>query len=227
MDHDLFKTYKSPVIRAGPNRLIFSSAAAWRVTHGYLESFERGDMFILSRFTDTTESSVFTAKTHQEHRAKRKALVFAAMTPRAFASYEPYLVRNCYKWLLTVERELAERGPVFDPAKSLKALGFDAFFEMLTGSPIGCLNDGLWKTEAFAEAMKQKERTSRDSFGFGLVPWYVHGKISLIPVRCAQELCTAHADNNTTHPPTGSLNSSSTSWDSSQNPTSTANATTS
>ena len=182
VDHELFKKYNSPVIRAGPNRLIFSSAAAWRVTHGYSERFERGDMFILSRFADTTESSVFTAKTHQEHRAKRKALISAAMTPRAFAGYEPHLARNCYKWLSIVERELAERGPDFDPSKSLKALGFDAFFEMLTGSPIGCLNDGLWETEAFAEAIKQKERTSRDSFGFGLVPWYVDGKIG--PMLC-------------------------------------------
>ena len=107
------------------------------------------------------------------------------MTLRAFASYEPHLTRNCYKWLSIVERELAERGPVFDLAKSLKALGFDAFFEMLTGSPIGCLNDGLWKTEVFVEAMKQKERTSRDSFGFGLVPWYVDGKIIPISVHCA------------------------------------------
>ena len=62
VDHDLFEKYNGPVIRAGSNRLIFSSAAAWRVTYSYLESFKRGDIFILSRFIDTTESSVFTAK---------------------------------------------------------------------------------------------------------------------------------------------------------------------
>lgn len=128
-------------------------------------------MFILSRFSDTAESSVFTAKTHYEHREKRKRLVAAAMTPKAFGRYEPYLARNCYKWLAVVEKEVEENGPFFDPTKSLKALGFDAFFEMLTGTSIGCLDDEVWKSVAFGDAMKQKERTSRDGFGFGLVPW--------------------------------------------------------
>lgn len=169
VDAELFKRY-GPVVRVGPNRLIFSEPAAYRAIHGFHRNIERGDFYAMARFADQGERSVFSSEANDLHREKRRKLVSVAMTPQAFAAYEPYIGKTCERWVNVIAELVSHQGPRVDIALSVKALLFDSLFEMLVGERMGCLN--ILSEERFKHAIAVKEKTSKDGFGFGLLPWF-------------------------------------------------------
>ncbi|KUJ08920.1 putative cytochrome P450 pisatin demethylase [Mollisia scopiformis] len=129
VEQDLHQRY-GPIIRTGPNSLSFSTPEAFESIYGFNHGFEKGDFYAFARDPATGVSNIFSARTHAEHRERRRKVI--ASTTSHVGSYHPVIARHVQHFLSKLSSSSAQ-GHVVNIAELVHALTFNALAEVIYG----------------------------------------------------------------------------------------------
>ena len=82
VDHELHQRYGS-VVRDGPDSLLFADLDAYMAIYGFNRGFEKGDFYCMTRDPDPHKALIFSARTDDQHRKRRKAVAPSVCRKRA------------------------------------------------------------------------------------------------------------------------------------------------
>ncbi|KAI9697007.1 MAG: hypothetical protein M1836_004968 [Candelina mexicana] len=97
VDYTLHEVY-GPIVRDGPNSLRFSDLEAFKAIYGF-KNFEKTDYYVLAGAPERRKFALFQLRGEEQHRIRRKQIVFPSFSAKAIASYEPVIARNLSLWL--------------------------------------------------------------------------------------------------------------------------------
>ncbi|MCJ1376937.1 hypothetical protein MMC17_000027 [Xylographa soralifera] len=186
----LHKKY-GPVVRIGPNTLLFSDYAAFEAIYGFNKNIGKGDFYAAAGDPDPKKATILQLETEQAHRDQSRKIVSVAFTYSHILSYYPLMLRNTTTLMEQLEIASQSSGHEFNIAPYLFRFTFDTMFEITYGKSMG-LQTAVDGTDiAFSVSVGQqpvidllgifhtlKSRANRSGqhlidlgFGFALVPW--------------------------------------------------------
>ena len=77
-DQKLHDRY-GPVVRIGPNSLLFSDLAAYQSIYGFQSKVEKGDFYALAGSPDPQKHNIFQCQTDDQHRDRARKVVSVAV----------------------------------------------------------------------------------------------------------------------------------------------------
>ncbi|KAH7306079.1 putative cytochrome P450 pisatin demethylase [Rhexocercosporidium sp. MPI-PUGE-AT-0058] len=126
-----------PIVRTGPNTLSFSTPEAFEAIYGFNHGFEKGDFYVSARDPATGTSNIFSARTHTEHRDRRRRIVGAAFSPSNIRSLSLIVAKHVQSLIsqLSTASETAKNNTIsiVDP---IHAFTFNSMVEIIYGPSI-------------------------------------------------------------------------------------------
>lgn len=169
VEQDLHAKY-GPVIRTGPNWLSFSDQKAFESIYGFNHAFEKGSFYQFARDSATGASNVFSARTHAEHRDRRRKVVGAALTTSHIRSYKPVVEKHVQHFLSKLSAEITDaKHDVINVAESVHAFTFNALVELIYGPALA--NKAWTETRNGQNVLPAFRLISKFSFGLMHVPF--------------------------------------------------------
>lgn len=121
-------------MRLGPDFLSFSSQEAFDAIYGFNHGFEKGDFYAFARDSATGASNVFSARTHAEHRDRRKKVVGTALNSAHFRAYSPVIDKHVQLFLANIVSATTEaKDGVINVAELVNALTVNTIVEIIYG----------------------------------------------------------------------------------------------
>ena len=77
-DEQLHKRY-GPIVRIGPNSLLFESLSAFRAIYGSNQHLEKGGFYDLAAEQQLKRGNMFNTRKHSQHREQRENVELAAV----------------------------------------------------------------------------------------------------------------------------------------------------
>ncbi|TVY56308.1 Cytochrome P450 monooxygenase mpaDE [Lachnellula cervina] len=142
-----------PIVRTGPNSLSFSSPEAFESIYGFNHGIEKGDFYAFARDKGTGASNIFSARTHAEHRDRRRKVVGAALTASHVRSYSPIVAKHVQQFLSSLSTASADaKDNVLNIAEPVHAFSFNTFAELIYGPSLS-ITDQPWSDTASGEGI--------------------------------------------------------------------------
>ncbi|KAI1084850.1 cytochrome P450 [Whalleya microplaca] len=136
-DHKRF----GPVMRHGPNRLIFNSAQALQDIYGN-ENVTKSHVYLLTIQPNGVDS-IFNAVDRKRHASKRR-LIGRAVTDRAMRTFEPTMQEQVVVFLEKLYESARASLPV-DMTQSCKRLGLDIVAHLAFGFALNTQTDPTYR----------------------------------------------------------------------------------
>jgi benzoate 4-monooxygenase len=166
VEQNLHQQY-GPVVRTGPNSLSFSTPEAFESIYGFNHAFEKGDFYAFARDPATGASNIFSARTHAEHRDRRRKVVGAALTTSHIRSYSPIVARHVQYFLSQLSVASADaKDNVLNIAEPVHALTFNALVEIIFGPSLSLATQQPWTETTSGEGILPAFR-AMSKFGWG------------------------------------------------------------
>jgi benzoate 4-monooxygenase len=158
------------VVRTGPNSLSFSTPEAFESIYGFNHGFEKGDFYAFARDPATGASNIFSARTHAEHRDRRRKVVGAGLTTSHIRSYSPIVARHVQHFLSKLSAASAgAKDNVVNIAEPVHALTFNALVELIYGPSLA---SQLWTETTSGEGILPAFRAiSKFGWGASYIPF--------------------------------------------------------
>ncbi|TVY37891.1 Cytochrome P450 monooxygenase [Lachnellula subtilissima] len=152
VEQDIHQQY-GPIVRTGPNSLSFSTPAAFDSIYGFNHGFEKGSFYAFARDKSTGASNIFSARTHAEHRDRRRKVVGGALTTSHIRSYSPIVAKNVQQFLSKLSTASADaKNNVLNIAEPVHALTFNTVAELIYGPSLS-VTDQPWTDIASGEGI--------------------------------------------------------------------------
>ncbi|TVY45051.1 Cytochrome P450 monooxygenase [Lachnellula occidentalis] len=133
VEQDLHQQY-GPIVRTGPNSLSFSTPEAFESIYGFNHGFEKGDFYAFARDKVNGTSNIFSARTHAEHRDRRRKVVGAALNTSHVHSYNPIVAKHVQQFLSNLSIISADaKDNVLNIAEPIHAFTFNTLAELVYG----------------------------------------------------------------------------------------------
>jgi benzoate 4-monooxygenase len=132
VEQNLHQQY-GPIVRTGPDSLSFSSPEAFESIYGFNHGFEKGDFYAFARDPITGASNIFSARTHAEHRDRRRKVVGAALTPSHIRSYRPIVAKHVQHFLSKLSATTNTKDNMLNIAEPVHELTFNTLVELIYG----------------------------------------------------------------------------------------------
>ncbi|MCJ1417648.1 hypothetical protein MMC32_003992 [Xylographa parallela] len=158
----LHKCY-GPVVRIGPNTLLFSDYAAHDAIYGFNKNIGKGDFYAGAGDPDPQKASILQLENEQAHRDRSRKIVSVAFTYSHALSYYPLMLQNTTT--LLEQLEIASQYK-FNIAPYLLRFTFDTMFAITYGQSMNLQTATDGTDIAFSVS-----HLIDLGFGFGLVPW--------------------------------------------------------
>jgi len=81
VDQRLHEKY-GPVVRVGPNSLLFSDVSAFESIYGYNKSIEKGEYYLMVGDPDPEKASTFATRTDKRHRERSRKIVSTVVSQK-------------------------------------------------------------------------------------------------------------------------------------------------
>ncbi|KAI9731793.1 MAG: hypothetical protein M1834_004582 [Cirrosporium novae-zelandiae] len=177
--HSTLHARYGTIVRAGPNRLLFSSLSAYRTIYGTdIRRLAKGDFYLLAGPTDDKRASSFATKNPDLHRDKRRKVVFTALTPRALMSYRPIIQKNVEHFISHLSENITSSSIQAKQKKeeSLNSINIAPKLEKLTLQLLlkvifGQTYNFIGSDHDLFNLISSRAKIVRLAFGLGLVPW--------------------------------------------------------
>ncbi|MCJ1281603.1 hypothetical protein MMC26_000923 [Xylographa opegraphella] len=161
----LHKNY-GPVVRIGPNTLLFSDYAAYDAIYGFNKAIGKGDFYAGAGDPDPKHASILQLENELAHRDRARKIVSVAFTYTHALSYYPHIFKNTVTLMEQLERASQLSYHNFNIAPYLLRFTFDTMFEITYGESMN-LQTAVDGTEIAFSVSHLIDL----GFGFGLVPW--------------------------------------------------------
>lgn len=179
VEQELHAKY-GPIVRIGPESLVFSDLAAFEAIYGFNKYFEKGDFYSFGRDGGRRQSgSVFSARTDAVHREHRRKVVGPAFVASKIAGYEPTVAKNVSLFVSRLADELrtSTNGSVVkDSALNIASHVHRYTFETLIAVIYGQSVCSQLYTNADADAVRPLLTQYRDltkwAWAASLLPWF-------------------------------------------------------
>ncbi|KAI0476348.1 cytochrome P450 [Xylariaceae sp. FL0804] len=125
-----------PVMRHGPDRLVFNTVEAYRDIYKN-ENVTKSDVYVATQYSKNV-FSILNVRDRAQHRVKRK-LLGRAITEQAMRGFEPTMAEQIDVFLLHLRRASQSERPeerVVNMARQLKHLGYDVVGHLAFGYPL-------------------------------------------------------------------------------------------
>ncbi|KAI9796382.1 MAG: hypothetical protein M1835_004235 [Candelina submexicana] len=132
VDCRLHEVY-GPIVRDGPNSLRFSDPEAFKAIYGF-KNFEKTDYYVLAGTPERRKFGLFQLRGEEQHRIRRKQIVFPSFSAKAIASYEPVISRNLGLWLEKLGDDLPSGGGNLNIAPRIRYMPMDTVTEIAHGN---------------------------------------------------------------------------------------------
>jgi benzoate 4-monooxygenase len=165
IEQSLHQRY-GPIVRTGPKSLSCSTLEAFESIYGFNHGFEKGDFYAFARDPATGASNIFSARTHTEHRDRRRKVMGAALTTSHIRSYSPIVSRHVQHFLSHLSAAGADsKDNVLNIAEHIHALTFNTVVELIYGPSIS-LEGKPWTETTSGEGILGAFR-AMSKFGWG------------------------------------------------------------
>ena len=81
VDQRLHERY-GPVVRIGPNSLLFSDPSAFESIYGFNKGIEKGEYYLMASNGDPAKAHIFAAQTDKQHRERSRKIVSTAVSQK-------------------------------------------------------------------------------------------------------------------------------------------------
>jgi benzoate 4-monooxygenase len=171
VEQELHKKY-GPIVRTGPESLSFSTPEAFESIYGFNHGFEKGNFYVFARDPDTGASNIFSARTHAEHRDRRRKVVGAALTTSHIRPYSRIIARHVQHFLsrLSIARVDAKDN-VLNIAEPVHALTFNALAELIYGPSLSSTSQPWTETTSGENILSVFRAMSKYSWGASQIPF--------------------------------------------------------
>ncbi|MCJ1317188.1 hypothetical protein MMC15_002511 [Xylographa vitiligo] len=161
----LHKSY-GPVVRIGPNSLLFSGYAAHDAIYGFNKNIGKGDFYAGAGDPDPKHATILQLENEQAHRDRARKVVSVAFTYSHALSYYPLISKNTATLMGLLEIALQSSDQKFNIAPYLLRYTFDTMFEITYGESMNLQTAADGTNIAFSVS-----HLIDLGFGFALVPW--------------------------------------------------------
>ncbi|MCJ1391583.1 hypothetical protein MMC18_004447 [Xylographa bjoerkii] len=165
VDLRLHKRY-GPVVRIGPDTLLFSDYAAHDAIYGFNKNIEKGDFYAAAGDPDPKKATVLQMEKEQAHRDQSRKIVSVALTYSHAISYEPLVSKNTSTLMEQLEGATQSSSHKVNIAPYLLRFTFDTMFEVTYGKSMD-LQTAVDGTDIAFSVSHYIDL----GFGFALVPW--------------------------------------------------------
>lgn len=171
VDLKLHEKY-GPVVRDGPNSLMFASLSAFDAIYGFHKFIEKGDFYDFGRDARSQAGSIFSARTDATHREHRRKLVGPALSTAKVAAYETIISKHVSVLVsrLQEEQDRSKDGSTIDVTSLVHRYAFDTLVETIFGEPISPLP--YTETRGARNVLTGLKDIAKWAWGAALLPWF-------------------------------------------------------
>jgi benzoate 4-monooxygenase len=171
VEQNLHQQY-GPIVRTGPETLSFSTPEAFESIYGFNHAFEKGDFYSFARDKATGASNIFSARTHAEHRDRRRKVVGAALTTSHIRSYSPIIARHVQHFLSKLSAASADaKDNVVNIAEPVHALTFNTLVELIYGPSLSPASQPWTETASGEGILTAFRAISKFGWGASYIPF--------------------------------------------------------
>jgi len=171
VEQNLHQKY-GPVVRTGPDWLSFSTPEAFESIYGFNHGFGKGDFYAFARDPATGASNIFSARTHAEHRDRRRKVVGAALTISHIRSFSPIVARHVQHFLTKLSATTTDaKDNLINIAEPVHALTFNTLVEIIYGPSLAPANQPWTETTSGEGTLPAFRAISKFGWGASYIPF--------------------------------------------------------
>jgi cytochrome P450 len=171
VEQNLHQQY-GPIVRTGPSSLSFSTPEAFESIYGFNHGFEKGDFYAFARDPASGASNIFSARTHAEHRSRRRKVVGAALTTSHIRSYSPIVARHVQHFLSKLSAATTDaKDNVLNITEPVHALTFNTLVEIIYGPSLSPASQPWTETTSGEGVLPAFRAISKFGWGASYIPF--------------------------------------------------------
>ncbi|MCJ1248451.1 hypothetical protein MMC30_005669 [Trapelia coarctata] len=170
VDQRLHEKY-GPVVRIGPNSLLFSDTPAFESIYGFNKGVEKGEYYVMTGDRDPKKGPIFALHTDKQHRERSRKIVSTALTLKHVTSYEPIVSKNFAVFLERLGHAADLSSSTFNIVPYVRRFTFDTVSEMVYGTSMDFQSAKEDDVIAAHQTAYQLQNITKLAFWVPLVPW--------------------------------------------------------